>query len=558
MSGTLPIPPSIHPVAPFPGVPTILDAVAVPVLLLSDQWVCVRANHAAAEAFGTDPVGRDLAQLLIGADSALRRLRDGRTRSGGSAGAGGAGGAGGVGGSGSEAGPFSMRGVQLSRSGEHPSAAERPTLVDLDIMPLPRTENAPTDQPAGPASPRIWALATMVDVSARSAAEGELVRLRASLAEAERASQRLQSLQAELVQEGEKGLEMIGASGALQRVRDQVARVAPTDTTVLVHGETGSGKELVARSIHAGSRRNGSAFIAVNCAALPESLIESELFGHEKGAFTGADRRRLGKFELADGGTLFLDEIAELPLQAQAKLLRVIQESAFERVGGAETVHVNVRLLAATHRDLARQVERGRFREDVFYRLNVFRIEVPPLRDRREDLRALAAHLHERIARRMGKPVLRISDPSLRRIMAYPWPGNVRELANAVERATLLADGPELDIELPESPLTALSDGGSSMPRSGGAGGPGGGTGAGGGGGSGAGGGAGSPTRDILLDLTLEQLQRLQITHALESCGYRVFGPSGAAQRLDINANTLLSRMDKFGIPRPRIMKQGR
>jgi transcriptional regulator with GAF, ATPase, and Fis domain len=381
----------------------------------------------------------------------------------------------------------------------------------------------------------------LVDVSSRLGTEAELAQLRGTLQESERARQRLASLQQELVEDAAP--EMIGSSAGLRRVKDQVARVAPTDTTVLIHGETGSGKELVARAIHASSRRAGQAFVAVNCAALPESLIESELFGHERGAFTGADRRRLGKFELADGGTLFLDEIAELPQQAQAKLLRVIQESAFERVGGAETVKVNVRILAATHRDLARQVERARFREDLFYRLNVFKIDVPPLRDRAEDLKALALHLHRRFAQRMGKSERPLSDVSLRRLMAYAWPGNVRELANAVERATLLAEGPTLEIEIPDGPLPdglpaprpgPRREGGDAQPL------------------------PGQGRSDILLDLTLEQLQRLQITHALESCGYRVFGAGGAAQRLDLNPNTLLAKMDKFGIPRPRLMRRAR
>ncbi|MCW5766363.1 MAG: sigma-54-dependent Fis family transcriptional regulator [Phycisphaeraceae bacterium] len=377
------------------------------------------------------------------------------------------------------------------------------------------------------------AAATLIDCTARQAAEAEVARLRARLAESASARARLPTRQEQRVA-AETGVVMIGDSAGLRRVRDQVARVAPTSTTVLIQGETGAGKELVARSIHHASPRRKKAFVAVNCAALPESLIESELFGHEKGAFTGADRRRIGKFELADGGTLFLDEIAELPMAAQAKLLRVLQDGTFERVGGAETITVDVRLIAATHRDLARQVERARFREDLFYRLSVFRIEVPPLRDRREDLRPLVEHLHDRAARRMARPVLPISESSMRRVLAYPWPGNVRELNNAVERATLLADGPELDIELPESPMTAT------VPATGRA------------------GAAGQPTRDILLDLTLEQLQRLQITHALESCGYRVFGPGGAAERLDVNPNTLLSRMDKFGIPRPRTVRKGR
>ena len=374
----------------------------------------------------------------------------------------------------------------------------------------------------------------VAECTSRVAAEQEVARLRARLSESERVRARLDTLREEFASDqGEP--EMVGQSAVLRRVRDQVTRVAPTGTTVLIHGETGSGKELVARSVHAASRRAGEAFVPVNCAAMPESLIESELFGHERGAFTGADRRRLGKFELADGGTLFLDEIAELPLQSQAKLLRVLQDGCFERVGGAETVKVDVRLVAATHRDLARQVERGRFREDLFYRVSVFRVEVPPLRERKEDLRELVEHLHARVAQRMGRPVSPVSERSLRRVMAYAWPGNVRELANAVERATLLSDGSELEIELPEAPL---SEAGSV-------------------GGSGAGIGQGA-TRDVLLDLTLEQLQRLQITHALETSGYRVFGADGAAEKLDIHPCTLLSRMDKFGIPRPREVKRGR
>ncbi|MBC7772297.1 MAG: sigma-54-dependent Fis family transcriptional regulator, partial [Pyrinomonadaceae bacterium] len=376
---------------------------------------------------------------------------------------------------------------------------------------------------------------------ARAAAEAEASRLRERLAESETVRAKLTTLQAQLVQTDDQPV-MIGSSASLARVRAQITRVAPTDTTVLVQGETGSGKELVARSIHAESPRARNAIVAVNCAALPESLIESELFGHERGAFTGADRRRLGKFELADGGTLFLDEIAELPLAAQAKLLRVLQGGAFERVGGTETVRVDVRLVAATHRDLARRVERSLFREDLYYRLNVFRIEVPPLRDRREDLRELVGYLHARVAKRMARPVLPLSDRSLRRVMAYRWPGNIRELANAVERATLLADGPELEIELPEAPAPMIgSEPGSSRGRASPA-------------GEGSRGAPGQ-LRDVLLDLSLEQLQRLHIMHTLESCDYHVFGERGAADKLDINPQTLLSRMDKFGIPRPRTMR---
>jgi formate hydrogenlyase transcriptional activator len=395
---------------------------------------------------------------------------------------------------------------------------------------------------------------TLVDASMRASSEAEASALRDRLLETERAHQRLRRIQEELVETGGPVV-MVGGSAGLTRVREQVARVASSDTTVLIQGETGSGKELVARTIHAESRRAGAAFVAVNCAALPESLIESELFGHERGAFTGADRRRLGKFELADAGTLFLDEIAEMPLAAQAKLLRVLQESVIERVGGSESIKVDVRVVAATHRELARRVERGLFREDLFYRLNVFRIDVPPLRDRREDLRELVEFLHVQVAKRLARPVLPVSERSMRVVLAYRWPGNIRELANAVERATLLADGPELEIELPESPAPA-----------GGLGADGALVGAGGGGGAGRGSallpGARSGTapntqpRDVLLDLTMEQLQRLHIMHALESCRYRVFGDGGAAERLDMNPSTLLSRMDKYGIPRPRTARR--
>jgi transcriptional regulator with GAF, ATPase, and Fis domain len=387
-------------------------------------------------------------------------------------------------------------------------------------------------------------LLTVIDAGERAALSAELGRVREKLAESERARMRLSSIQAELVETGTGGPPvMVGSSPALQRVRSQIARVAPGDTTVLIQGETGTGKELVARLIHAESARAREAFVAVNCAALPESLIESELFGHERGAFTGADRRRLGKFELADGGTLFLDEIAELPLAAQAKLLRVLQGGSFERVGGTEPVKIDARVVAATHRDLARRVERGLFRDDLFYRLNVFRIDVPPLRDRPEDLRALVEHLHAETARRLARPILPVSERSMRRVMAYRWPGNIRELRNAVERATLLADGAELEIEMPESPVGVGGGGGA----------------VGVGGADGRTGRIGQDhTRDVLLDLTLEQLERLQITHALETTDHRVFGPGGAAEKLDINPSTLLSRMDKLGIPRPRAARASR
>ncbi len=374
-------------------------------------------------------------------------------------------------------------------------------------------------------------LIIFVDASARSTLQQEIDRLRDRLAESERERARLGALRRELSPGAEIPV-IVGKSLAIRRAVEQAERVAPSGATVLIHGETGSGKDLIARLVHARSPRAAEAFVALNCAALPETLLESELFGHERGAFTGADRQRLGKFELADKGTLFLDEIAELSLQAQAKLLRVLQNGRFERVGGAQTIASDVRLIAATHRDLARQVERGRFREDLFYRLNVFRIEVPPLRDRREDLASLAEFFHERHARRMGRAILPVSDRSARRLVAYAWPGNVRELENAVERATLLADpdARDLDIQLPEAP--AHTSEGRARASSDGA------------------------PRDVLLDLTAEQLQRLQIMHALETCDFRVFGPKGAGAKLAINPQTLLSRMDKLGIPRPRTMRR--
>jgi len=377
-------------------------------------------------------------------------------------------------------------------------------------------------------------VAMFILADSRVALRQELERVQKALAEAERDRSKMDTLQRELVDATRGGApRIIGTAAPVLVMLQQVERVAPSSATVLIRGESGSGKELVARTIHAQSRRASRTLVAVNCAAMPETLLESELFGHERGAFTGADRQRLGKFELADGGTLFLDEVAELSLPAQAKLLRVLQEGTFERVGGTETIRVDVRVVAATHRDLLQQVERGRFREDIFYRLNVFTIGVPPLRDRREDIRPLAEFFHEHHARLMAREVLPISERSMRRLMTYRWPGNVRELENAIERATLLASGAELEVELPQAPASP---------------------------GSGTASGGGRDTsqvpRDVLLDLSHDQLQRLQIMHALETREYRVFGVDGAAAKLGLNPQTLLSRMDKLGIPRPRIMRK--
>ncbi|MBX3353780.1 MAG: sigma-54-dependent Fis family transcriptional regulator [Phycisphaeraceae bacterium] len=470
------------------------------VVLVDGGWRVVFANRAAAERVvsrADQLVAAPSADLFAAGESVVRRLQEALA---------------------SDALRAHLTDVAMSRSsamGAGPDAV-------ADVWAERLGEGAPGGA---------HAVVTLVDASSRTALRDELNRLREQLARAERARERLGAIQRETAGDFSTPPDIIGGSAPMLRVFDQIERVATADATVLVHGETGSGKDLIARAIHAKSRRAHQAFIAVNCAALPETLIESELFGHERGAFTGADRQRLGKFELADTGTLFLDEIAELSPAAQAKLLRVLQNGLFERVGGAETIRVDVRLIAATHRDLAKQVERGRFREDLFYRLNVFRIDAPPLRDRRDDLRALIEFLHEKHARRMGRPALPLSERSMRRVLAYRWPGNVRELENSVERATLLADGPELEIELPDAPTPGQGGEGGRSGRN------------------------EETPRDVLLDLTAEQLQRLQIMHALETNDYRVFGDDGAAKKLGMNPQTLLSRMDKLGIPRPRQMR---
>jgi formate hydrogenlyase transcriptional activator len=241
--------------------------------------------------------------------------------------------------------------------------------------------------------------------------------------------------------------EVVGASPALQMVLSAVSKVAPTDSTVLLTGQTGTGKELIARAIHRKSERSGRAFISVNCAAIPQSLIASELFGHEKGAFTGALQRHLGKFELAERGTIFLDEIGELPMETQVALLRVLQEREIQRVGGTQPIRVNVRILAATNRDLQKAIAAGTFREDLFYRLNVFPIHIPPLRDRKEDIPMLVEYFIDRFARKAGKNIRSIDKQSLELMELYSWPGNIRELQNVVERSVVLSDTDTLRID---------------------------------------------------------------------------------------------------------------
>ena len=310
--------------------------------------------------------------------------------------------------------------------------------------------------------------------------------------------------------------EIIGQSAALQTVFDAIAQVAETDTTVLVSGETGTGKELVARAVHNRSARADEMLVKVNCAALPSDLIESELFGHEKGAFTGATDRRIGRFELADGGTLFLDEVGELPMGTQAKLLRALQEQAFERVGGSQTLQVDTRILAATNRDLSAEVEAGRFRSDLYYRLHIFPILVPPLRERDGDVPLLAHHFVETFAAQTGKAITGISTEAMAMLEHYDWPGNVRELANIIERAVILASGPTLRVE-------HLSLHGSAGPH------------------------ASAGAKDCGFP-SLAAAQREHIAAALRRTNGVVGGTEGAAHLLDVNRTTLLSRMDRLGL----------
>jgi transcriptional regulator with GAF, ATPase, and Fis domain len=318
--------------------------------------------------------------------------------------------------------------------------------------------------------------------------------------------------------------EIVGRSTALREIMRQVEAVAATDATVLVCGESGTGKELIARAIHRRSARRRDVLVKVNCAALPSALLESELFGHERGAFTGALGRRVGRFELADDGTLFLDEIGEMPLDVQPKLLRVLQEREFERLGSSQTLRSHARVVAATNRDLTVMMSERTFREDLYYRINVFPIRVPPLRDRRGDIALLAHAFVTKLARRMNKHIRAICPATLARLESYDWPGNIRELHNVLERATILARGPVLEV----APPLALA------PTS-----------------------SGSKDRDDVSPPApqsdaLAQVERAHILSVLSSTKWVVGGPNGAAIRLGIKRSTLNFRMKKLGIERPR------
>ena len=311
--------------------------------------------------------------------------------------------------------------------------------------------------------------------------------------------------------------EIIGDSAALRRVLQEVETVAPTGSTVLIRGETGTGKELIARAVHDLSPRQGRTFVKLNCAAIPTGLLESELFGHEKGAFTGAIMQKIGRFELAHQGTLFLDEVGDIPQELQPKLLRVLQEQEFERLGSTRTIKVDVRLVAATNRDLARMVADGRFRSDLYYRLNVFPLVLPPLRERRDDIPRLVRHFTQRFARRMGRRIEAIPAAIMDALVSYPWPGNVRELQNVIERAVILSPGPALQV-----PLGDLQSAVTQAPE---------------------------PTAAAV---TLAEAEREHILGALRETGWVVAGPKGAAARLGMKRSTLQEKMRKLGISRPQ------
>jgi transcriptional regulator with GAF, ATPase, and Fis domain len=354
---------------------------------------------------------------------------------------------------------------------------------------------------------------------ARSRREAELA---TALAEITRLKERLEAENQCLRQSGRIGCGRLPVSRSphFNRVLEEIAQVAPTNATVLLLGETGTGKEVLADAIHHLSQQGDRPTIKVNCAALPASLIEAELFGREKGAYTGALARQMGRFELADGSTIFLDEVGELPLELQTKLLRVLQDGRFERVGGNRTIQVKVRVIAATNRDLARAVAEGSFREDLYYRLNVFPVVVPPLRERPEDIPLLAWEFVTELRESMGKPIEHIARDSMDAMVAYAWPGNVRELRNLIERAMILNRGPVLHVAIKAAPSPAVR----------------------------------SRPDEVAEDAsagTLKDREREQILQALQQTGWRIRGAGGAAERLGIKPTTLESRMKRLGLKRP-------
>ncbi len=382
---------------------------------------------------------------------------------------------------------------------------KRPMWFDVVVSPI---------APAGERPDRLLALSR--DVTQRKEAELALQR---ALTELEQLKNQLQAENVYLKEEvsGEHGFkEIVGSSPAIRRVLDLIEQVAATDATVLVTGETGTGKELVARAIHERSSRKQGALVKVNCAAIPAGLIESELFGHEKGAFTGAIGRKIGRFELADRGTIFLDEIGDLGADLQSKMLRVLQEGEIERVGGTRPIKINVRVIAATHVDLKKAMQEGRFRPDLFYRLAVFPIETPALRDRREDLPLLVQHFVLKHAAKLGKRIESIPQATLDALGSYPWPGNIRELGNVLERAAIVTQGTALEL-------------GDWVAES-----------------------SHAPARTETAPQTMEESERALLLQTLEATNWKVSGPHGAAARLGLKPSTLESRLKRLGISRPQ------
>jgi Transcriptional regulator containing PAS, AAA-type ATPase, and DNA-binding domains len=343
-----------------------------------------------------------------------------------------------------------------------------------------------------------------------------------TMADPKQSEERLKHKSVALPEEIDKGSmcdEIVGVSGALQKVLSLVSKVAPADATVLITGETGTGKELIARAIHRQSRRSSHAFVSVNCAALPRDLIASELFGHEKGSFTGALQRRLGRFEVAAGGTIFLDEVGELPAETQIALLRVLQEHEFERVGGTRAIQTNVRVIAATNRNLQAAIAAGTYRSDLFYRLNVFPIALPPLRERREDIPVLVEYFVDHCARKVGKNIKRITKESLDLLCSYIWPGNIRELQNVIERSVIMCETENFSVDetwLPRQPL------------------------------------ANECQNQSDLSQKLAAQEKEMIEAALSESGGQVFGPSGAAAILGMPRSTLESKIRSLKINKNR------
>lgn len=405
--------------------------------------------------------------------------------------------------------------------------------VDTDVMWRKSGDHFAVEYTCAPCSTTRHseeAVFAFLDITQRKRQENTL---KQALTEVEKLKEKLQAentyLQSQ-VRSGEQFNDIIGQSKALLDLLDNVEQVASTDTTVLILGESGTGKEAIARAIHENSPRSANPLIKINCGAISPNLIESELFGHEKGSFTGALKQRTGYFELADGGTIFLDEVGELPAEAQVKLLRVLQEQEFSRVGSEDTIKVDVRVIAATNKHLPTMVEQQTFRMDLFYRLNVFPLTIPPLRDRKEDIPLLAKRFLDEQSNKLGKPLNTVAAESLNRMMAYHWPGNIRELQNVIERAAILSQGEELIITAsqlhsdssPESDKQPVTDISTSTD---------------------------SPENALM---TLTQLEKKHITNILEKCHWTIAGKSGAAEILDLPASTLRSKMKKLGIQRPK------